>query len=134
MRERAAEQLILEVEAFLDGHVGEVLVGLPVSDASWVPVNWIAHATPDELLASAYRDDPPTAPWGSWPWAIDTVLRELVAAADAQGHRVMALQRACLIPYELALLTPQEWATTPFDVVAEVVSEIRNYRPDGGED
>ena len=55
------------------------------------------------------------------------MLRELVAAAGADGERIGRLQRACLVPYELSLMSPRNRSTTPVDVVAEVVCDLRNF-------
>lgn len=127
MRKRAAEQMIAEVEAFLAGHVGEVVVGLDVARESWVPLNWIAHAAPTELLDEACRPRHREPPWGSWPWAVDTVLRELMNASGAVPEIIEELQRACLIPYELTLMCPSATPATPFEVVADTVSSIRSF-------
>jgi hypothetical protein len=131
LRKRAEDQLVVEVEAFLAGHVEEVVVDGQVFRAPWAPVNWVAHAPPREILTAACRpryDDPR---WGTWPWAVNTVLHELVSASGGSDVRIVALQRACLIPYELSLMCARTCAATPFDLVAETVSALRNYPVDG---
>ena len=130
VRKRDEQQLVAEVEAFLVGHVGEVVLGKAVYGEPWVRVNWIAHAEPGELVAAAGRVRHREPDWGSWPWAVDTVLRELVAAAGPSPGRMEELQRACLIPYELMLMGRPTSFTTPFEMVAEAVSSIRSFPAD----
>lgn len=134
MRDRSGVQLVSETEAFLAGRIGEVALGLPVSEEAWVPVNRLAHAPARELLAASGRPRQGHPPWGSWAWALQTVLGEMRSAADGREDRMEELQRGCIVPYELAVLRASYPATAPVDLVAEVVCDLRRFASDAGWD
>jgi hypothetical protein len=132
VRDRSGVQLVTETEAFLAGRIGEVVLGLPLAGEAWIPVNRLAHAPARELLADSCRSRRGGPPWGSWAWALQTVLGEMRDAADGREDRMQELQRGCIVPYELSVLEASYPATAPVDLVAEVVSDLRRFAGDAG--
>jgi hypothetical protein len=122
------QRLVEEASAFLDGRYAEAVAdgttGLPV----WAELNRIAHRRPAEVTAR--RGDGAVArpvPLGSWAWAEEAIGEELTRLSRGDGERVARLQRECLVPLELSLMSPLFGNVLPAEVVQLAVSRMRMH-------
>jgi hypothetical protein len=102
--------LVEESTAFLTGHYLARVAsakGRGSGAPAWAQVNALAHARPDSLLRQLelQRRSGLERP-GSWSRTRFDILREVVDLADGRPGRIEQLQRGCLIPLELRLMTP----------------------------
>jgi hypothetical protein len=121
------EQLVEETEAYLAGRYLDMArpdtEGTPV----WAQLNWIAHAPPGALLERAIGCGAPDRFIGTWAWAVKTLMRELVVLSGGDPQVVLALQRDCVIPVELTLMTPDCRDVLPADAASLVITRMRAH-------
>lgn len=124
---RAEKRLVLEIEEFLRGRVrlGFVMKGSAVP--AWVEINWLAHGDPSEILARAREELGLKRPQGSWVWATSTLVNELFMDAGANADTIRQLQRDCIIPMEMALMSQTHQTMLPVDLVTLGVLRLRSH-------
>jgi hypothetical protein len=125
---RGARSLVQETELFLGGRVRQYYVETNLMVPPWVEFNWLAHGEPNAIRASVTAQQlEEGGPDGTWTWAIGILARELVAEADAKQYAIVDLQRYCLIPMELALMSHGGNGFLPKHLVALGVFRLRSH-------
>jgi hypothetical protein len=134
--QQAERRLIRESEAFLRGRALQGLWTRNQVVPEWAHINWLAHADPSEILARAREELGLRRPEGSWPWATSTLAHELFVDSGESGDTVRQLQRDCIIPIELALISTEQLSMSPAHCVWLAVLKLRahplTHRPRGG--
>ena len=98
------EAMCRRIAAFLNGRALEIYGANGLLAPTWAQVNWIAHGEPTAIKDQVRSELGLRRPPGTWPWAITTMARELLARADNSNPAIRLLQREYLIPMEFALL------------------------------
>ena len=111
-----------ESEAFLGGHLLELMRAGSCPVSSWMWLNGVAQGDPERV---AWLASSPSA-WGphplDWPAARARVAAELLACTGGDPIRMVQLQRGVLVPLELVLANRP--GLTPDELVAVVTSEL----------
>jgi hypothetical protein len=126
--EQCRRFLVEETEAFLAGRLVDLVEAADGPLPAWLEINRLAHAAPAELRETG-RSSRNDSTSGSWPWAREVLLRELVASGDGDLDDIAERQRRCLVPVELELLCEERRFASPAEVVAEGVARIRQAAP-----
>ncbi len=132
--DRDAKRCADECAAFLNGRALEIYGANGLLAPTWAQVNWIAHGEPTAIKDHVRSELGLRRPPGTWPWAITTMARELLARADNSNAAIRLLQRECLIPMEFALLRTDSGCFLPKHFVALGIPRLRSHpiirRPD----
>lgn len=119
-RVRGSESLIQECEAFLSGHLGEILEGSGGRRSALAWLNTLAHADMEELQRLAHSADRAQGSGDRWAQAASFLAAELLWAAGDDGDAVHRIQVDLIAPIELKWSPDALMARPPSEIVREV--------------
>jgi len=129
----AGAELVVDSEAFLTGHLAEVLQQRNGYVPEWAWTNLLAHGTePDLRIDRGAGEEWPSEGESAWRRARSFLAGEVLTAAEAQGS-LTEVQSAALVPLELDLAarhdvgrwSPNEWVSH----VEAVLGAYRRIHP-----
>ena len=128
VQRRARRALIIEAESLLSGAAQELFVLHAQRVPTWARLNALAHGSPASLEAMA-SDHRGLSAFGTWPWAVGTLARELLDVVGQNHYPLTHVQRSSMVPLELALLAPGAIEPSPRMLVAVGTAAIRAQLP-----